>query len=80
METNEENICLICTDLVQDPIECPGCRVSFCKSCAERWKERSNQCPLKCHEAPWKIKIQAKEKIKKIILPPEETKEERKEE
>lgn len=32
---NQEFICLICSDVIEDPMECSNCQTFFCKACIE---------------------------------------------
>ena len=42
--------CLICTEVVMDPIECEGCGVLICKLCINDWigKNPLSACPNRC--------------------------------
>lgn len=40
--------CLICSNLLSDPLKCETCQNRFCKNCIEKWLERNNKCPMRC--------------------------------
>ena len=44
----EEFKCLICSEVLEEPIECSGCQTNFCTSCINDWKARSDECPNRC--------------------------------
>ena len=41
--------CLICKDLIIDPIMCSECKNVFCKKCIENWARKNKKCPIKCN-------------------------------
>lgn len=41
-------ICLICMDIIVDPIMCVKCQNVYCKKCIENWDRVNKQCPIKC--------------------------------
>ena len=45
---SSELICLICLNIVYDPIMCAKCGGIFCKSCIKQLMKTSNICPNKC--------------------------------
>ena len=40
--------CNICQKIVLDPKECTKCQTPFCSKCIDEWKQRSQNCPLRC--------------------------------
>lgn len=44
----DEFKCLICSEVLLDPIECSGCQTSFCSECIRAWQTRSSECPNRC--------------------------------
>ena len=40
--------CIICNQILKDPIMCKECQKVFCKSCLDNWKNNSKKCPNKC--------------------------------
>ena len=41
-------ICVICTGVIIDPMQCLTCENSFCKNCIGTWGKKSSCCPFKC--------------------------------
>jgi len=44
----DEFKCLICAEVLLDPLECSGCQTSFCGECIKAWQARSAECPNRC--------------------------------
>ena len=44
--------CIICSEVVRDPMECKGCGKLFCKACISDWikKNPSAKCPNRCKD------------------------------
>mmetsp|Transcript_15782 Transcript_15782/g.28831 ORF Transcript_15782/g.28831 Transcript_15782/m.28831 type:complete len:403 (-) Transcript_15782:34-1242(-) len=40
--------CLICSEVLQDPVECAKCQTNFCKTCIDDWSSRKSECPNRC--------------------------------
>ncbi len=40
--------CSICLMLLRDPVECKRCQTQFCQSCASKWKQERQRCPVRC--------------------------------
>jgi len=36
--------CMICTNVVRDPVECTNCDKLFCNICNEKWQKTKKQC------------------------------------
>ncbi|CAG9336223.1 RNF151_2 [Blepharisma stoltei] len=60
---NAELICEICSDVLEDPMECSVCQTNFCKTCIEDWSKRRNECPKRC-----KLALQKPHRFLKQIL------------
>jgi hypothetical protein len=45
----EEITCSICSTIKRNPVMCTKCQNSFCSTCIENWKQKSNTCPFKCN-------------------------------
>lgn len=41
-------VCVICTGVIIDPMQCISCENSFCKHCIGIWGNKSSCCPFKC--------------------------------
>ncbi len=41
-------ICIICTGIVANPMQCKQCENIFCSDCIKSWCRKSSTCPLKC--------------------------------
>ena len=52
LEDNQELpdflICMICTNLVMNPIECTECHRVFCVGCINTWRRNKDYCPSLC--------------------------------
>jgi len=42
----EELLCVICHNLVDNPVQHAECETLFCKDCIEDWLTRDNTCPV----------------------------------
>ena len=40
--------CIICYELVKDPVECKGCQSIYCKECWEQLKIAGKGCVMRC--------------------------------
>ncbi|RWS11613.1 E3 ubiquitin protein ligase NRDP1-like protein [Dinothrombium tinctorium] len=45
-EVDEELICAICSGVLQEPLQAPGCEHSFCGFCIKQWLLRQLNCPV----------------------------------
>ena len=47
---NIENsiICIICLDIIIDPMICNNCQTVYCKNCIEKWSKIDKRCPKRC--------------------------------
>lgn len=41
-------LCLICSEVLEDPVECSKCQTNFCKACIDDWSSRKSECPNRC--------------------------------
>mmetsp|Transcript_64106 Transcript_64106/g.119196 ORF Transcript_64106/g.119196 Transcript_64106/m.119196 type:complete len:136 (+) Transcript_64106:78-485(+) len=37
--------CLVCFDVLLDPMECPKCQTLVCRACSDQWKNYKVTCP-----------------------------------
>lgn len=37
--------CMICYEILEDPVKCIGCQKLVCSECISIWKTRKNSCP-----------------------------------
>ncbi|XP_017037313.1 E3 ubiquitin-protein ligase NRDP1 [Drosophila kikkawai] len=55
---DEELVCPICSDVLEDPVQSSGCEHAFCRACIEKWMLEKQICPvdrsdlLRCHLVP----------------------------
>ena len=56
---SEEFQCIICSNLVYNPITCNKCQSFFCKKCIVKWLQTSLSCPNRCKfvEEPFNRKL-----------------------
>lgn len=45
-EVDEELVCPICSEVLEDPIQAPVCEHTFCKTCITEWISRQPTCPV----------------------------------
>jgi len=45
-EFDDEFVCSICTDIVQNPVVIPACDHYFCDSCIRPWVQSNSNCPI----------------------------------
>jgi len=43
---DDEFVCAICTDILENPVEISGCEHHFCDSCIRRWIQNREECPI----------------------------------
>ncbi|XP_068142690.1 E3 ubiquitin-protein ligase NRDP1 [Drosophila tropicalis] len=44
--TDEELLCPICTDILENPVQSPICEHAYCKECIGKWIREKNNCPV----------------------------------
>ena len=42
----KEFLCMICWNIVIEPMECIGCDNIYCGSCISLWIKKNNRCPM----------------------------------
>ena len=62
-DLKDELICLICQEVLEDPMECSECQTNFCLSCITLWKTKSDLCPNRC-----KLNLQRSHKFLRSVL------------
>lgn len=45
-EVDEELICPICSGVLEEPLQVPGCEHVFCSRCIQEWLSRQPTCPV----------------------------------
>ena len=40
--------CMICLDIIIEPMICMSCHHSFCNNCIRKWLQMDNKCPNRC--------------------------------
>ncbi|OMJ85236.1 hypothetical protein SteCoe_13472 [Stentor coeruleus] len=45
---NDNLICSICQEVLEDPMECSECQTNFCSACIALWMTKSKICPNRC--------------------------------
>lgn len=53
---DDSELCLICMEMLVDPLECQRCRGVYCTPCTTNWKKINNRCPKKCSTGEWTLK------------------------
>ena len=59
----DELLCIICTEVLEDPLECSYCQTNFCSSCINMWQKKNNLCPNRCE-----LKLQNSHKFLRSVL------------
>lgn len=47
-KVNDDLMCMICLEVLEDPHECLKCQTSFCHTCITDWSSKKNTCPNHC--------------------------------
>jgi hypothetical protein len=47
-DMGEELVCVICMNIVYDPLSCSKCQTLFCSQCIKEWLRLKIYCPIKC--------------------------------
>lgn len=58
--------CVICTDIIIDPMMCMNCQAQYCKECIENWKKKATQCTNRCKNANYKKSLLAQGLLSKL--------------
>ncbi|KAK4302261.1 hypothetical protein Pmani_025637 [Petrolisthes manimaculis] len=45
-EVDEELLCPICSEVLEDPLQAPSCEHAFCSGCINEWLSRQQTCPV----------------------------------
>ncbi|XP_018007119.1 E3 ubiquitin-protein ligase NRDP1 [Hyalella azteca] len=45
-EVDEELLCPVCSDVLEDPLQAPACEHAFCSGCINEWLGRQQTCPV----------------------------------
>jgi len=43
---DDEFVCAICTDILENPVEISRCEHNFCDSCIRKWIQDKSECPI----------------------------------
>ncbi|XP_016929593.1 E3 ubiquitin-protein ligase NRDP1 [Drosophila suzukii] len=43
---DEELICPICTDVLEEPVQSSGCEHAYCRACIDKWMQQKQICPV----------------------------------
>lgn len=58
--------CVICENILKNPVICQVCKNSFCFECIEKWKKESQNCPFRCKNPGYKPDKAKRELLSKI--------------
>jgi WD40 repeat protein len=61
-----ELVCMICLEIVLNPVMCSKCENLFCKDCIDRLLQKSNKCPNLCNFIEKEKNIMLKKILNKI--------------
>jgi E3 ubiquitin-protein ligase NRDP1 len=45
-DVENDVICPICREVLEDPLQVPECEHAFCKDCIQEWLTRQTWCPI----------------------------------
>jgi hypothetical protein len=60
--------CMICMNVVFNPISCKTCQVMFCTLCINEWRKRNPKCPSDCSYVEAPLATLSKKLLAKIKL------------
>ena len=63
-DIKDEITCLICKDIIINPVFCMNCHKNFCSNCIERWNNEHDECPFRCKNPKYNNSINLLSKLK----------------
>ena len=60
--------CIICSCIIEDPVQCNKCQNCFCKNCIDEWTKKKNICPFNCANNNYISSRLCKNLISQIII------------
>ena len=60
--------CMICSCIIEDPIQCNKCQNLFCRKCIDDWTNKKKICPLDCTNNKFISAHLCKSLISQIII------------
>ena len=58
--------CIICLDVLIDPVMCMNCKGVYCYHCIKKWSEIDNKCPNRCQNPNYQNSSQTCQLLSKI--------------
>ena len=58
--------CVICQDIMIEPMMCMNCQAQYCKSCQENWSKKSKSCTNRCINTKYEKSILAQGLLSKL--------------
>ena len=58
--------CIICFDIIYEPMMCMKCQGVYCKDCINKWSKEDKKCPNRCINPNYKNSIQISQLLTKI--------------
>lgn len=59
-------ICIICLDIIIEPIMCIKCQHVYCKQCIKKWSKINSKCPNRCENPEYQICLDISQLLSKL--------------
>ncbi len=59
-------ICIICLDIIIQPIMCMKCKNVYCERCINNWSKKNNKCPNRCENPNYQICFSISKTLSKL--------------
>ena len=63
---DESVTCLICKNILINPVMCMNCQNVYCKNCTEKWSKENQKCPNGCDNQNYQKCITKNEILSKL--------------
>ena len=60
--------CIICLDIIIEPIMCIKCQNVYCKKCIQNWSKINNKCPNRCQNPSYQICVSIGKLLSKLYF------------
>jgi hypothetical protein len=58
--------CIICLEIIIEPMTCMSCHHAFCNSCIHKWLKENDKCPIRCQNTKYQKSSEISELLSKI--------------
>ena len=59
-------ICIICLDIIIEPVMCVNCKNVYCKHCIDEWSKNNINCPHRCENPNYQKSIDLFNKLSQL--------------